>query len=172
MPFSYFSLGGITILRKGAIEVITDSKHAIVIHPPEEDKVNGCLSAHTSKDNSQHSDNQDENALLSLGRQLAFEASGCPRRCGGQGDFNCGLCATWLHWLKDKAETRQSGKDNDGKVENSGWANVGYPIIAAAAGSLGTRMAAHRAFREKGRSMSVMDMMNHCRHVIDDLARL
>ncbi|DAZ98441.1 TPA: hypothetical protein N0F65_001142 [Lagenidium giganteum] len=75
---------------------------------------------------------------------ITQDASGCPRRCGGQGDVLTGTIATFASWASSSSTVSDE------------WSPL---LLAAFGGSLLTRSSAHDAFERHGRSMTAPDII-------------
>ena len=107
---------GVTIVRKGVVDVITDGK-------------SGMYSFSRRK------------AIILTTRSLAAICSttGCPRRCGGQGDILAGAMATFVAWSH-----HLDGQQCDQNQSNA--------VVACLGACAVTREAARLAFAQEQRS--------------------
>ncbi|EDV25062.1 uncharacterized protein TRIADDRAFT_25123 [Trichoplax adhaerens] len=83
---------------------------------------------------------------------LICDAAGCSRRCGGQGDILSGSMGTFLHWARtNEKETSR----NDSRMNT-----LSPTLTAAYAACLLVKTCAEAAFKLKGRSMIVSDLID------------
>jgi len=75
-------------------------------------------------------------------------ASGCPRRCGGQGDILAGCLATFLNWAYNTPPTVALLCDPPGLGVVAGWAAARL-----------SRGCAAQAFSQKGRALTTVDLI-------------
>ncbi|KAI0339579.1 Ribokinase-like protein [Trametopsis cervina] len=124
------AFGGVTILQKGAEDIIATNTSAATKAEAEESKV----------------DPQEE----STEEQVVVDVPGGLKRCGGQGDILTGTVATTLAWGK----CFEDGAFGDGSIPSSR-----IPLLAAVAGSMVTRTASKHAFAKNGRGVVTQDML-------------
>lgn len=103
------ALGHLTVLHKGAHDVISNGHHTENCH-----------------------------------------ASGCPRRCGGQGDLLAGCLATFLHWAYNVASPPSALLCDP----------PGLGIVAAWGACRLSRGCAAQAFCQHGRSLTTSDLVD------------
>ncbi|TFK64095.1 Ribokinase-like protein [Pluteus cervinus] len=125
-------LGGVTVLEKGASDIIA------VDTTGEE--------ASLSESKLDDVDVQKE----AVKEVQAVDVEGGLKRCGGQGDILSGLVGTFLAWGK----CYETGAYGDNSVATSRM-----PLLAAIGGSMVTRTASRRAFAKEGRSVVTQDMI-------------
>jgi len=125
-------LGGVTVLQKGAKDVIsTDSTGE------EAD-----LAASQLKGANPQSEQAKET--------VEIDVPGGMKRCGGQGDVLSGAVGTFMAWGK----CYEDGAFGDKKLPASK-----IPLLASIGGSILTRTVSRIAFAEKGRSVITEDMI-------------
>ncbi|KAF9047162.1 Ribokinase-like protein [Hymenopellis radicata] len=125
-------LGGVTVLQKGASDIISVDTTG----------ENADLAASKLKDE----DGSKENAK----ETVEVDIEGGLKRCGGQGDILSGCVGTMLAWGK----CYEDGAFGEGKIPASRM-----PLLAAIGGSMVTRTASRRAFYKEGRGVVTEDMI-------------
>ncbi|KAF8202301.1 H-hydrate dehydratase [Pholiota molesta] len=125
-------LGGVTVLQKGAIDIIaTDSTGE------EADLAASHMSG---------SDIEFEKAK----EIVHVDIEGGLKRCGGQGDVLSGSVGTFMAW----GRCYEEGAFGDHAIPASR-----IPLLASIGGSMVTRTASRIAFGQKGRSVVTQDML-------------
>ncbi|KIM44681.1 hypothetical protein M413DRAFT_66906 [Hebeloma cylindrosporum] len=125
-------LGGVTVLEKGAIDIIsTDSTG-------EEASLAASQIA--------AADSQFEKVK----ETVHVDVEGGLKRCGGQGDVLSGCVGTFMAW----GRCYEDGAFGDHKIPTSR-----IPLLAAVGGSMVTRTASRFAFAKNGRSVVTEDMI-------------
>ncbi|KAI0738456.1 Ribokinase-like protein [Daedaleopsis nitida] len=120
------ALGGVTVLQKGAEDIIcTNTGEA----NKEEAKLNQIPEGESAEE------------------RMVVDVPGGLKRCGGQGDILSGAVGTMMAWGK----CFETGGFGDGSVPPSR-----IPLLAAVGGSMVTRTASRRAFSKNGRGMCVV----------------
>ncbi|RDX56402.1 Ribokinase-like protein [Lentinus brumalis] len=123
------ALGGVTVLEKGAHDIIcTNTGKA----SKEEAQLNKIAEGESAEE------------------RVVVDVPGGLKRCGGQGDILSGSVGTMLAWGK----CFEDGSFGDGSVPPSR-----IPLLAAVGGSLVTRTASRRAFSKQGRGLVTQDML-------------
>ncbi|KAF9006096.1 H-hydrate dehydratase [Cyathus striatus] len=126
------ALGGVTVLQKGATDIIstdTTGENADL----EKSQLHGA-------------DSNREGIV----ETIEVDVKGGMKRCGGQGDILSGAVGTFMAWGKCL---------EDGAFGNDDIPRSKIPILAAAAGSMVTRTASRRAFFKEGRGVVTQDML-------------
>lgn len=123
-------LGGLTVLQKGATDVIATN----TLGAGEEDRAK-----------SQVPQGEREQELV-----VTVDVQGGYKRCGGQGDILSGSVGAFLAWGKC-FEERAFGDQTIPPTS--------LPILAATAGSLVTRTVSRRGFEKMGRAMLTEDLV-------------
>ncbi|KAH8077874.1 Ribokinase-like protein [Cristinia sonorae] len=123
------ALGGVTIVQKGAEDIICTNTGAAGDEEAKLSKVDP-------------SENTEE--------QVVVDVEGGLKRCGGQGDVLSGSIGTMLAWGKCY---------EDGAFGNKSIPSSRIPLLAATGGSILTRTASKRAFAKQGRSVVTEDMI-------------
>ncbi|KAK7677588.1 hypothetical protein QCA50_019399 [Cerrena zonata] len=123
------ALGGITIVQKGAKDIICTNTGTTSEADAKLSKV----------------DPQD-----STEEQVIVDVPGGLKRCGGQGDILSGTIGAALAWGKCF---------EDGAFGNKDIPTSKIPLLAATAGSMVTRTASRRAFAKQGRGLVTEDMI-------------
>ncbi|KAF9477610.1 H-hydrate dehydratase [Pholiota conissans] len=125
-------LGGVTVLEKGAVDVIaTDSTGE------EADLAASQLSG--------------ANAEFEKAKETVHvDVEGGLKRCGGQGDILSGSVGTFMAW----GRCYEDGAFGDHTIPASR-----IPLLAAIGGSMVTRTASRIAFVQNGRSVVTQDMI-------------
>ncbi|KAI0091534.1 Ribokinase-like protein [Irpex rosettiformis] len=126
------AFGGVTILQKGAEDIIATNTASTSKADPEQSGVDPDASDEKTEE------------------QIVVDVKGGLKRCGGQGDILSGTVATALAWGK----CFEDGAFGDGSVPSSR-----IPLLAAVAGSMVTRTASKRAFAKNGRGVVTQDML-------------
>ncbi|EAU90481.2 YjeF domain-containing protein [Coprinopsis cinerea okayama7 len=126
-------LGGVTVLQKGAKDIIS------VDTTGEE--------ADLSASHIEGADAEKEK----IKETIAVDVEGGLKRCGGQGDVLSGCVGTFMAWGK----CYESGVYGDGTVPTSR-----VPLLAAVAGSMVTRTTSRRAYAKSGRSLITQDLLS------------
>ncbi|CAL1714291.1 unnamed protein product [Somion occarium] len=123
------ALGGVTIVEKGAHDIICTNTGAAT---EEDAKLSRVQPGESTEE------------------QVIVDVPGGLKRCGGQGDILGGCIGTILAWGKCFEEGAFGDKD----VPVSR-----IPLLAATGGSMVTRTASRRAFAKQGRSVVTEDML-------------
>ncbi|KAJ3569264.1 hypothetical protein NP233_g5163 [Leucocoprinus birnbaumii] len=135
-------LGGVTVLEKGAQDVVvTDTEGA------EADLAASQL---------QDADPEKEkfNELVKVDIQGGF------KRCGGQGDILSGSVGTFLAW----GRCYEDGAFGDKSIPASR-----VPLLGAVGGSMVTRTASRLAFKKAGRSLVTQDLLPELGHAFSEV---
>ncbi|KAF8651598.1 hypothetical protein AX16_004688 [Volvariella volvacea WC 439] len=128
-------LGGVTVLQKGAKDVISvDTTGATSEEDLDKSQLHGA----------------DANRE-STKETVEVDVEGGLKRCGGQGDVLSGLVGTFMAWGKNY----EGGVFGDRSIPTSRM-----PFLAAIGGSMVTRTASRRAFNKEGRSLVTEDMLS------------
>ncbi|KAI0730797.1 Ribokinase-like protein [Earliella scabrosa] len=123
------ALGGVTVLQKGAEDIIcTNTGEA----SKEQAELNQISEGESTEE------------------RVVVDVPGGFKRCGGQGDILSGSVGTVMAWGK----CFESGAFGDGSIPPSR-----IPLLAAVAGSMITRTASRRAFAKQGRGVVTQDML-------------
>ncbi|KAL4246334.1 ATP-dependent (S)-NAD(P)H-hydrate dehydratase [Abortiporus biennis] len=123
------ALGGVTIVEKGAQDIICTNTGAA----SEEDAKLSKVSPGESTE-----------------EQVIVDVPGGLKRCGGQGDILSGTIGAMLAWGK----CYEDGAFGDKSIPSSR-----IPLLAATGGSMVTRTASKRAFAQFGRGVVTQDML-------------
>ncbi|KAJ3532465.1 hypothetical protein NM688_g7419 [Phlebia brevispora] len=123
------ALGGVTILEKGAQDIICTN-------------TGGPSAQEARAGKTDPSESTEE--------QVVVDFPGGLKRCGGQGDILSGTVGTALAWGK----CFEDGAFGDHSVPSSR-----IPLLAAVAGSIVTRTTSRRAFSKLGRGVVTQDML-------------
>ncbi|KAI0642208.1 Ribokinase-like protein [Trametes meyenii] len=123
------ALGGVTVLEKGASDII-------------------CTN--TGETNTELAELNKISEGESTEERVVVDVPGGLKRCGGQGDILSGTVGTVMAWGK----CFESGAFGDGSVPPSR-----IPLLAAVAGSIVTRTASRRAFGKHGRGVVTQDII-------------
>ncbi|KAG6887148.1 hypothetical protein C0992_000436 [Termitomyces sp. T32_za158] len=126
------ALGGVTVLQKGAKDLVAIDTTGETANL-KESKLAG---ADESKEKAQDT--------------VEVDVEGGLKRCGGQGDVLSGCVGTFLAWGK----CYEDGVFGSGEIAASRM-----PFLAAVGGSLVTRTASRRAFSKEGRGVITQDMI-------------
>jgi len=126
------SLGGVTVLQKGAKDIISSDTTG------EE--------ADLKESRMEGADVEVENVQ----ETIEVDIEGGLKRCGGQGDVLSGCVGTFMAWGRCY---------EDGVFGNNTIPASRIPLLAAIGGSLVTRTASRRAFSKEGRSVVTQDMI-------------
>lgn len=124
------AFGGVTVLQKGAEDIICTNTGGASAEDAETSKV----------------DPNEE----STEEQVVVDLPGGLKRCGGQGDILSGTVGTILAWGK----CFEDGAFGDGSIPSSR-----IPLLAAIGGSMVTRTASKHAFAKNGRGVVTQDML-------------
>ncbi|KIM90397.1 hypothetical protein PILCRDRAFT_812134 [Piloderma croceum F 1598] len=124
------ALGGVTIVQKGAKDIIAVDTTGDAADP-EKSKVQG-----------------GEKELIK--EQIEIDIKGGYKRCGGQGDILSGVVGTMLAWGK----CYEGGAFGDNTIPVSR-----IPTLAAVGGCMVTRTASRFAFKKQGRALVTQDML-------------
>jgi ATP-dependent NAD(P)H-hydrate dehydratase len=125
------ALGGVTILQKGASDII-------------------AVNTEGAKSREAH---EASKVPLNEGEQsevIVVQTPGGLKRCGGQGDILSGAVGAFLAWAK----CYESSAFGDNSIPISRM-----PILAAVAGSMLTREVSRRGFAKEGRAVVTQDML-------------
>jgi len=125
-------LGGVTVLQKGANDIIS-----VDTSGSEADLEASRLSNADSK-------------RESLTETVEVDIEGGLKRCGGQGDVLSGCVGTFMAW----GRCFEDGAFGQKEIPVSR-----IPILSAIGGSMVTRTASRRAFHKQGRSVVTEDMI-------------
>ncbi|KAG6815882.1 hypothetical protein H0H87_010454 [Tephrocybe sp. NHM501043] len=128
------ALGGVTVLEKGAKDIISIDTTGDA-EDLKESKLEG-------------SDEEMEKTQ----ETIEVDVEGGLKRCGGQGDILSGCVGTFLAWAKSYEDGAFGGGSS--KIPASRM-----PLLAAVGGSLVTRGASRHAFRKEGRGVVTQDML-------------
>jgi len=145
------ALGGVTVLEKGATDII-------------------------AVDTTGDADNLDRSKLdradeerEKISESIKVDLQGGLKRCGGQGDILSGCVGTFLAWgkcyeagifgcapspLLVNGKLISSNSSDDHRISVSR-----LPLLASLGGSIVTRTASHRAFLKEGRGVITADMI-------------
>ncbi|KAK2463549.1 hypothetical protein APHAL10511_004300 [Amanita phalloides] len=126
------ALGGVTVLQKGARDIIAVNTTGIAADL----KASQLDGAGEAKERVKES--------------IEIDTPGGLKRCGGQGDVLSGCVGAFLAWGK----CYETGAFGDKSVSASLM-----PFLAAIGGSMVTRAASRRAFLKEGRSVVTQDMI-------------
>ncbi|KAF8226846.1 Ribokinase-like protein [Tricholoma matsutake] len=126
-------LGGVTVLQKGAKDIISVDSMGIT--------------ANLKESRLENVNEQKEKAE----ETIEIDVEGGLKRCGGQGDVLSGCVGTFLAWGKCY-EDGAFGRNPDITVSR-------MPLLAAVAGSIVTRTTSKRAFSKEGRGVVTEDMI-------------
>ncbi|KDQ26594.1 hypothetical protein PLEOSDRAFT_30735 [Pleurotus ostreatus PC15] len=125
-------LGGVTVLQKGASDLIA---------------------ADTTGDAASLAESQLEGrdeAKENTKEVIEVDVEGGMKRCGGQGDILSGCVGTLLAWGK----CYETGAFGDQSIPPSR-----FPLLAAVGSSMVTRTASRRAYFKEGRGVVTQDML-------------
>ncbi|KAF8817404.1 YjeF domain-containing protein [Phlegmacium glaucopus] len=125
-------LGGVTVLQKGAKDII---------------------SSDTTGDEADLRESRAEGVdeeLENIQETIEVDIEGGLKRCGGQGDVLSGCVGTFMAW----GRCYEDGAFGNGTIPTSR-----IPLLAAVGGSMVTRTASRRAFSKEGRSVVTQDMI-------------
>jgi len=123
------ALGGVTIVEKGAQDIIcTNTGDASA----EDAKISHVTPGETTEE------------------QVVVDVQGGLKRCGGQGDILSGSIGTMLAWGK----CYEDGAFGDKSIPSSRM-----PLLASVGGCMVTRTASKRAFAKQGRGVVTEDML-------------
>ncbi|KAH9940760.1 Ribokinase-like protein [Epithele typhae] len=123
------ALGGVTVLQKGAEDIICTNTGKASKEQAELNKIDEGESAEEC---------------------VVVDVPGGLKRCGGQGDILSGAVGTMMAWGK----CFDDGAFGDGSIPRSR-----IPLLAAVGGSMITRTASKRAFSRLGRGVVTQDML-------------
>jgi ATP-dependent NAD(P)H-hydrate dehydratase len=156
------ALGGVTVLQKGAKDVV-----AVDTTGPAADPEKSKLSA-------------DDQGKEKAQEKVEVDIEGGLKRCGGQGDILSGSVGTMLAWGKCYEDgafglvlcplfSGVNGSANrimirDGKIPTSAM-----PLLAAVGGSMVTRASSRRAFFREGRGVVTQDMLGEIGYAFGEL---
>ncbi|KAF8625685.1 hypothetical protein AX15_005260 [Amanita polypyramis BW_CC] len=126
------ALGGVTVLQKGAKDIIAVN----TLGEAAELKASGLGGSDAVKERIRES--------------VQVDTPGGLKRCGGQGDVLSGCVGTFLAWGKCY---------EDGAFGDKTLSLSRVPLLAAIGGSMVTRTASRRAFSRQGRSVVTEDMI-------------
>lgn len=124
------ALGGVTIVQKGATDII-----AI-------DTTGSSASASASK--------VPAGEAESVKERIEVDTKGGYKRCGGQGDVLSGSIGTIMAWGK----CYEGGAYGDGKISASE-----IPLLASVGGCMITRTASRITFEKQGRALVTQDLI-------------
>ncbi|KZP19361.1 Ribokinase-like protein [Athelia psychrophila] len=124
------ALGGLTIVQKGASDII-----AVDTTGSEADPAESKVEASEKEE---------------VAERIEVDTEGGYKRCGGQGDILSGTIGTMLAWGK----CYEDGTYGDATIPTSK-----IPILAAAGGCMVTRTASRIAFAKQGRALVTQDML-------------
>ncbi|KAG5638145.1 hypothetical protein H0H81_001664 [Sphagnurus paluster] len=128
------ALGGVTVLEKGAKDIISIDTTGEVADL-RESRLEGV-------------DGDKEK----IQETIEVDVEGGLKRCGGQGDILSGAVGTFLAWGK-------CYEDGAFGESSSKIAVSHMPLLAAVGGSMVTRSASRRAFQKEGRGVVTQDMI-------------
>lgn len=123
------ALGGVTVLQKGAEDIIATNTGGASVEEARESKVDPAESTE---------------------EQVVVDVPGGLKRCGGQGDILSGTVGTILAWGK----CYEDGAFGDKSIPSSR-----IPLLAATGASMVTRTASRFAFAKQGRGVVTQDML-------------
>ncbi|KAF8634554.1 hypothetical protein AX17_004144 [Amanita inopinata Kibby_2008] len=126
------ALGGVTVLQKGAKDIISLN----TMGDAADLKASMLEGANEEKERMQES--------------VEVDNPGGLKRCGGQGDVLSGCIGAFLAWAK----CYESGAFGDRTIPASR-----FPFLAAIGGSMVTRTASRRAYSKEGRAVVTADMI-------------
>ncbi|KAJ7879926.1 Ribokinase-like protein [Mycena olivaceomarginata] len=126
------ALGGVTVLQKGATDVISV------------DTTGDAASLEASQLGG--ADPQRE----AVEETVEVDVEGGLKRCGGQGDILSGTVGAMLAWAK----CYEDGVFGDNSIPASR-----FPLLAAVGGSMVTRTASRKAFYKEGRGVVTQDLI-------------
>jgi len=126
------SLGGVTVLQKGAKDIISSDTSGDEADL-KESRMEGA----------------DEEAEM-VQETVEVDVEGGLKRCGGQGDVLSGCVGTFMAWGRCY---------EDGAFGNNTIPASRIPLLAAVCGSMVTRTASRRAFNKEGRGVVTQDMI-------------
>lgn len=156
------ALGGVTIVQKGAIDIIAV------------DTTGEAADLSKSK--------IDGGAKEAISEQLEIDVKGGYKRCGGQGDILSGTIGTILAWGKcyedgvfgwdlPNLTKRYFFIDRPGFHRNGSIVTSRIPTLAAAGGCMVTRTASRFAFQKQGRALVTQDMIPELGEAFCDIFR-
>jgi len=122
-------LGGVTVLQKGAKDII---------------------SSDTTGDEAGNRMEGADLEIENVQETVEVDIEGGLKRCGGQGDVLSGCVGTIMAWGRCY---------EDGAFGNNTIPTSRIPLLAAVGGSMVTRTASRRAFSKQGRSVVTQDMI-------------
>jgi len=122
-------LGGVTVLQKGAKDIITSD---------------------TTGDEAESRMESADEDYEKIQETVEVDIEGGLKRCGGQGDILSGCVGTFMAWGRCY---------EDGAFGNNSIPPSRIPLLAAVGGSMVTRTASRRAFSKEGRSVVTQDMI-------------
>ncbi|KAI0272486.1 Ribokinase-like protein [Gloeopeniophorella convolvens] len=125
------ALGGVTILQKGAQDIIATNTEGA-----DSRAAHGALKI--------AADEREQNEVV------VVDTPGGMKRCGGQGDILSGSVGAFLAWAK----CYESGAFGDHAIPVSRM-----PALAATGASMVTRTTSRRAFAKEGRGVVTEDML-------------
>ncbi|KAJ7782004.1 Ribokinase-like protein [Mycena maculata] len=125
-------LGGVTVLQKGATDIISVDTTG----DAADLEASRLAGADPKKEKAQET--------------ILVDVEGGLKRCGGQGDVLSGAVGTMLAWAK----CYEDGIFGDKSIPASR-----FPVLAAVGGSVVTRTASRRAFYKEGRGVVTQDML-------------
>lgn len=146
-------LGGVTVLQKGAKDIISVDSMGIT--------------ANLKESRLENVNEQKEKAE----ETIEIDVEGGLKRCGGQGDVLSGCVGTFLAWGKcyeDGAFGRVCSITTPVYIDVMECSNISknpditvsrMPLLAAVAGSIVTRTTSKRAFSKEGRGVVTEDMI-------------
>ena len=125
------ALGGVTILQKGASDIV-------------------AINTEGAKSPAAHEASKISLDEAGQSEVIVVPTPGGMKRCGGQGDILSGSVGAFLAWAK----CYESGAFGDKTIPVSRM-----PMLAAVAGSMLTREASRRGFAKEGRALVTQDML-------------
>ncbi|KAI0048114.1 Ribokinase-like protein [Auriscalpium vulgare] len=125
------ALGGVTILQKGASDIISSNTEGA-----------SSVAAHEASKISAEEKEQNEVVVV--------DTPGGLKRCGGQGDILSGSVGAFLAWAK----CYEDGAYGDKTIPVSKM-----PLLAATGASIVTRTTSRIAFEKEGRGVVTQDML-------------
>ncbi|KAJ6515034.1 Ribokinase-like protein [Mycena vitilis] len=125
-------LGGVTVLQKGATDIISVDTTG----DAADLKASQLAGADAEKEKAQET--------------VEVDVEGGLKRCGGQGDVLSGTVGTMLAWAK----CYEDGIFGDKSIPASR-----FPLLASVGASMVTRTSSRRAFHKEGRGVVTQDML-------------
>jgi len=129
------ALGGVTVLQKGAEDIIATNTRGV---SPKEAQEISKIPENVPREQ------LEEEYVTKVDTLGGF------KRVGGQGDVLSGCTATWLAWGK----CYEIGAFGDGSISTTH-----LPHLAAVGGSMVTRTTSRFAFQKNGRALLTQDLV-------------